>query len=74
MFIVYHANLSAVTILMNLLFMSNVQSNFYQSAAYCTIGHLLKVVSEKKLTCEVPLSQFLQPDQAILCLICYHFQ
>jgi hypothetical protein len=49
--------------------MSNLQSNFYRSAAYCTVGSLLKVVTEMKVTNEVALSQFLQPNQAILCLI-----
>jgi len=56
---------------MNLLLLSNLHSNFYRNAAYCTVGPLLKVITEKKVTYELPLSQFLQADQAILCLICY---
>ena len=53
---------------MNLLLMLNLHSKFYRSFAYCTVGPSVKVVAEKKVTYEVPLSQFLQPDQAILCL------
>jgi len=53
--------------------MSNVQPNFHRSAAYCTVGPLLKVVTKRTVTYDVPLSQFLQPVQAILCLICYRF-